>query len=79
MNKFSAVESAKPVRRYEREHSRGLIRLDIKKLGRIGSVGHRITRAIADGQPAARHRLEEGQNPNSRIRLFEDNLLRFHN
>ena len=37
------MEPAEPVRRYEREHPGELIHLDIKKLGRIGSVGHRIT------------------------------------
>jgi transposase InsO family protein len=42
LNKLSALES-EPVRRYEREHPGELIHLDIKKLGRIGSVGHRIT------------------------------------
>lgn len=42
LNKFSALEP-EPVRRYEREHAGELIHLDIKKLGRIGSVGHRIT------------------------------------
>ena len=43
MNKLSALEPAEPVRRYERENPGELIHLDIKKLGRIGSVGHRIT------------------------------------
>ena len=43
LNKLSALEPAEPVRRYEREHPGQLIHLDIKKLGRIGSVGHRIT------------------------------------
>ena len=42
LNKLSALEQ-EPVRRYEREHPGELIHLDIKKLGRIGSVGHRIT------------------------------------
>lgn len=42
LNKLSALEPG-PVRRYEREHPGELIHLDIKKLGRIGSVGHRIT------------------------------------
>ena len=42
LNKLSALEP-EPVRRYEREHLGELIHLDIKKLGRIGSVGHRIT------------------------------------
>ena len=37
------MEPAEPIRRYERENRGELIHLDIKKLGRIGSVGHRIT------------------------------------
>jgi len=43
LNKLSALEPAEPVRRYEREKPGELIHIDIKKLGRIGSVGHRIT------------------------------------
>jgi transposase InsO family protein len=43
LNKLSALEPAEPVRRYERENPGDLIHIDIKKLGRIGSVGHRIT------------------------------------
>ena len=43
LNKLNALEPAEPVRRYEREHPGELIHIDIKKLGRIGSVGHRIT------------------------------------
>ena len=43
LNKLSALEPAEPVRRYEREKPGEIIHLDIKKLGRIGSVGHRIT------------------------------------
>jgi len=43
LNKLSALEPAEPIRRYERERPGELIHLDIKKLGRIGSVGHRIT------------------------------------
>ena len=43
LNRLSALEPAEPVRRYERENPGELIHLDIKKLGRIGSVGHRIT------------------------------------
>jgi transposase InsO family protein len=42
LNRLSALE-LEPVRRYERENPGELIHLDIKKLGRIGSVGHRIT------------------------------------
>ena len=45
LNKLKALEPVEPVRRYEREKPGELIHLDIdiKKLGRIGSVGHRIT------------------------------------
>jgi len=43
LNKLSALEPAEPIRRYEREKPGELIHLDIKKLGRIGSIGHRIT------------------------------------
>src|SRR6516225_9034704 len=43
LNKLNALEPTEPVRRYERENPGELIHLDIKKLGRIGSVGHRIT------------------------------------
>ena len=42
LNKLCALEP-EPVRRYERENPGELIHIDIKKLGRIGSVGHRIT------------------------------------
>ena len=42
LRKLSALEP-EPVRRYEREKPGELIHIDIKKLGRIGSVGHRIT------------------------------------
>jgi hypothetical protein len=43
LNRLSALEPVEPVRRYEREKPGELIHIDIKKLGRIGSVGHRIT------------------------------------
>jgi transposase len=39
MKDFDPVE---PVRRYERENPGELIQMDIKKLGRIDGVGHRI-------------------------------------
>ena len=42
LNRLSALEP-EPVRRYERENPGELIHLDTKKLGIIGSVGHRIT------------------------------------
>ena len=43
LNKLSALEPAKPVLRYEREHPGELIHIDIKKLGKFNHVGHRIT------------------------------------
>ncbi|RWB88042.1 IS481 family transposase [Mesorhizobium sp.] len=43
LSRLKDLEPAEPVRRYEREHPGELIHLDIKKLGRIGSVGHRVT------------------------------------
>jgi transposase InsO family protein len=43
LNKLKALEPAEPVRRYERENPGELIHIDIKKLGRIDGIGHRIT------------------------------------
>ena len=43
LNKLSALEPAEPVRRYERQHPGEIIHIDIKKLGRFNTVGHRIT------------------------------------
>jgi transposase InsO family protein len=43
LNRLKALEPAEPVRRYERDHPGELIHIDIKKLGRIDGVGHRIT------------------------------------
>jgi transposase InsO family protein len=43
LNRLRALEPAEPVRRYEREHPGELIHIDIKKLGRIDGIGHRIT------------------------------------
>ncbi len=43
LNRLEALESAEPIRRYERQHPGELIHLDIKKLGRFDRVGHRIT------------------------------------
>src|SRR3984957_2505515 len=43
LNRLSALEPAEPIRRYERANPGELIHIDIKKLGRIGSVGHRMT------------------------------------
>ena len=43
LNNIAALEPCEPVRRYEREHPGEMIHLDIKRLGRIDGIGHRIT------------------------------------
>jgi transposase InsO family protein len=43
LSRMRDLEPAEPVRRYERAHPGELIHIDIKKLGRIDGVGHRIT------------------------------------
>jgi transposase InsO family protein len=43
LNRLQALEPAEPIRRYERQHPGELIHVDIKKLGKIDGVGHRIT------------------------------------
>jgi len=43
LNNLAALEPGEPVRRYERERPGEMIHLDIKKLGRINGIGHRIT------------------------------------
>jgi hypothetical protein len=56
INKLSAL-APEPIRRYQREHPGELIHLDIKKLGRIDGIGHRIT-ADRRGQSNRRARGE---------------------
>ena len=43
LNRLEALEPAEPPRRYERQHPGELIHIDIKKLGRFESPGHRVT------------------------------------
>jgi transposase InsO family protein len=43
LNRLRALAPAVPVQRYEYAQPGGLVHLDIKKLGRIGRIGHRIT------------------------------------
>ena len=75
LNKLSALEPGEPVRRYECDHPGEMIHLDIKKLGRIDGVGHRI---IGDrsGQSNLRAR---GEGPGWETRPSGNNLLRLHN
>ena len=53
LSRWRELEPAAPVVRYEREHPGELIHLDVKKLGRINGVGHRIH---ADRRNALRNR-----------------------
>jgi transposase InsO family protein len=43
LGKLSRLEPPEPANRYERKHPGELLHIDVKKLGRIGRVGHRIT------------------------------------
>ena len=52
LNRIRDLEPASPVFRYEHEAPGDLLHLDIKKLGRIGCVGHRIH---GDRKRNARH------------------------
>jgi len=51
LGKLAAPEAKPPVVRYQRERPGELIHIDVKKLGRIATVGHRIT-----GDPRDRRR-----------------------
>lgn len=42
LNRLASLEPPRPMVRYERERPGELVHLDIKKLGKIGRVGHRI-------------------------------------
>jgi len=43
LGRLAALQVRPPARRYERERAGELIHIDIKKLGRIDGIGHRIT------------------------------------
>jgi transposase InsO family protein len=43
LNRLAKLEPAPPIRRYERAKPGELLHLDVKKLGRITQIGHRIT------------------------------------
>lgn len=43
LSRMRDLDPGEPIRRYERAHPGELIHIDIKKLGRIDGVGHRIT------------------------------------
>lgn len=43
LSRLRALDPSEPARRYEKQHPGELLHLDIKKLGRIRGIGHRIT------------------------------------
>ncbi len=43
MRRLRLLEPPQPARRYERQRPGELLHIDVKKLGRIGTIGHRIT------------------------------------
>jgi len=43
LGRLASLEPPEPVRRYEKQFPGELLHLDIKKLGRIGAIGHRVT------------------------------------
>ena len=43
LGRLRALASPEPVRRYVHDHPGDLLHLDVKKLGRIAGIGHRIT------------------------------------
>ncbi len=47
LNRLAGLEPAEPVRRYERESPGELIHIDIKKLGKIGVVGHALPAIVS--------------------------------
>ena len=50
LGRLSALETKPPIIRYERERPGELVHIEMKKLGRIEGVGHRITGDRGDGK-----------------------------
>jgi len=53
LGRLRALDPPEPVRRYVKQHPGELLHLDIKKLGRIRGIGHRITGNRRDTSPGA--------------------------
>jgi transposase InsO family protein len=60
LSRLSALDPRVAIIRYEKKHPGEMIHIDIKKLGRIEGIGHRITGERA-GQSAPRSRKEGGK------------------
>lgn len=68
------LEPKEPARRYERAHPGELIHLDVKKLGRIERVGHRVTGDRRDTSRGAGWELAHVAIPPVPLRGPEDKL-----
>jgi transposase InsO family protein len=62
LGKRSRLEPLEPPNRYQRQHPGELVHIDIKKLGRIDRVGHRIT-----GKKASRYARDSWQPQKRRL------------
>jgi transposase InsO family protein len=72
LNRLKSLEPTPPVVRYEREHPGELLHIDIKKLGRINRIGHRITGSrIGRTNDAGWEFLHVGVDDHSRVSLAE--------
>jgi transposase InsO family protein len=56
LGKRSRLEPLEPPNRYQREHPGELVHIDVKKLGRIQNIGHRITGSKTSQNARARWR-----------------------
>jgi transposase-like protein len=67
LNRLSRLEPPRPIYRYEHARPGALLHLDIKKLGKIGRVGHRIhgDRRSVCGSAARRRRAHRRCLPNA--------------
>ena len=92
LGRLSALDPRPPIVRYEREQPGELIHIDIKKLGRIDGIGHRITGdrtkgrglgweylhvAIDDRSRLAYTRLMPGERQEDAISFLESSLAWF--
>jgi transposase InsO family protein len=64
LGKRSRLEPPEPANRYERARPGELVHIDVKKLGRIQGVGHRISGSRRSKGQAGRSRTIDGQRRN---------------
>jgi transposase InsO family protein len=67
LSRLSDLEPCEPVVRYEHEHPGDLVHLDIKKLGRIERLGHRIAKGVRGTVRAGYEALFVAVDDHSRI------------